>query len=47
MTATEPLEEEVLEMFDSLSNSGRWGEEDKLGTLNLITPEVTKGTREC
>lgn len=42
MTASEPLEAEVLEMFDNLSNWGRWGEDDKLGTLNLITPDVTK-----
>jgi len=38
----EPTEAEVLEMFDHLSNWGRWGESDRLGTLNLITPEVTK-----
>ena len=25
--------------MDSLSNWGRWGPEDELGTLNLITPE--------
>ena len=23
-----------------LSNAGRWGEDDQLGTLNLITPAV-------
>ena len=27
-------------MFDEISNWGRWGEEDELGTLNLITPEI-------
>ena len=42
MTETEPVEAEVLEMFESLSNWGRWGEDDKFGTLNLITPDVTK-----
>ena len=26
-------------MFDRISNWGRWGPEDQLGTLNLITPE--------
>jgi kynurenine formamidase len=41
-TTTEVTESEVLEMFESLSNWGRWGADDKLGTLNLITPEVTK-----
>ena len=29
-------------MMKSLSNWGRWGEEDQLGTLNLITPEKRK-----
>lgn len=31
---------EVDKYFDSLSNRGRWGEDDRIGTLNLITPEV-------
>ena len=26
------------ELFDSVSNWGRWGADDELGTLNLITP---------
>jgi kynurenine formamidase len=34
-----PSQDEVLEYFDSLSNKGRWGEDDQRGTLNLITPE--------
>jgi kynurenine formamidase len=37
-----PSEQEVLGYFDSLSNWGRWGEEDQLGTLNFVTPEKTK-----
>jgi len=36
-----PSEEEVLGYFEKLSNWGRWGEEDQLGTLNHITPEKT------
>lgn len=32
---------EVLELHRSLSNWGRWGEDDQLGVLNLITPDVT------
>jgi kynurenine formamidase len=32
---------EVLALHDTLSNWGRWGEDDQLGALNLITPEVT------
>lgn len=34
-----PSEEEVLGWFDSLSNWGRWGDDDELGTLNLVSPE--------
>jgi kynurenine formamidase len=32
---------DVLAFHDSLSNWGRWGDDDQLGTLNLITPQVT------
>ncbi len=32
---------EVLAFHRTLSNWGRWGDDDQLGTLNLITPEVT------
>ncbi|HEY4278691.1 MAG TPA: cyclase family protein [Conexibacter sp.] len=38
-TRTVPTEAEVLAYFDELSNWGRWGADDVLGTLNLITPE--------
>ncbi len=34
-----PAEEEVLGYFKKLSNWGRWGKDDQLGTLNLVTPE--------
>jgi len=34
-----PSEDEVLGYFSSLSNWGRWGPDDQLGTLNLITDE--------
>lgn len=34
-----PSQDEVLGYLTSLSNKGRWGENDVLGTLNLITPE--------
>ncbi|ATY16326.1 hypothetical protein CU254_12805 [Amycolatopsis sp. AA4] len=37
-----PLESEVLDWFDTLSNWGRWGDDDQRGTLNLITPEVRR-----
>lgn len=32
---------DVLAFHRSLSNWGRWGHDDQLGALNLITPEVT------
>jgi kynurenine formamidase len=32
-----PTEAEVLGWFEKLSNWGRWGADDQLGTLNLIT----------
>jgi kynurenine formamidase len=40
--ATAPSEDEVISWFDKLSNWGRWGADDELGTLNLITPDVRK-----
>ncbi len=36
----QPSESEVLAYFETCSNVGRWGVDDELGTLNLITPEV-------
>jgi kynurenine formamidase len=32
-------EEEVLRLFETCSNWGRWGSDDERGTLNYITPE--------
>ena len=32
-----PSEDEVIGWMDSLSNWGRWGKDDQMGTLNLIT----------
>ena len=32
---------DVLAFHDTLSNWGRWGDDDQLGALNLITPELT------
>ncbi|HET7342815.1 MAG TPA: cyclase family protein [Methylomirabilota bacterium] len=37
MTAI-PSEPDVLKMLDALSNWGRWGADDQLGTVNFITP---------
>ena len=32
--------DEVRRLSAAVSNWGRWGEDDQLGTLNLITPEM-------
>ena len=37
-----PTEGQIIKWFDSLSNWGRWGKDDVLGTLNLITAEKRK-----
>lgn len=42
MPATIPTEEEVLTYFEKLSNWGRWGEDDQLGTLNFLSDENTR-----
>ncbi len=34
-----PTESEVLRYFDTCSNWGRWGPDDELGTLNLLTED--------
>jgi len=36
---TPPSEDTILNWFDELSNWGRWGDDDRLGTLNHLTPE--------
>ena len=35
--------ETVAGWMTELSNWGRWGEDDELGTLNLVTPEKRRG----
>jgi kynurenine formamidase len=35
----QPAEADVRALIESVSNAGRWGPDDELGTLNLITPE--------
>jgi kynurenine formamidase len=37
-----PSADEVIGYYKTLSNWGRWGDDDRLGTLNLITPEVRR-----
>ena len=38
MPGRAPSEHEVIDYLKTLSNWGRWGAEDELGTINLITP---------
>jgi len=40
--ATTVTESDVIKMISSLSNWGRWGADDQLGTMNLITPAKRK-----
>jgi kynurenine formamidase len=37
--AQAPSESDVIRMLDTLSNWGRWGADDQLGTINLVTPD--------
>jgi kynurenine formamidase len=34
-----PTEQEAIDWIESISNWGRWGEDDQLGAANLITPQ--------
>jgi len=44
--STAPTEQQLLGYFDSLSNWGRWGDDDERGTLNFITPaKVAEASR--
>jgi kynurenine formamidase len=38
-----PLPDAFFELARKVNNWGRWGADDELGTLNLITPEVVRG----
>ena len=42
-----PLSERFLEISSEVRNWDRWGPDDQLGTLNLITPEVVLAARDC
>lgn len=46
MAAKIPTEQEVIGYMDSLSNWGRWGADDELGTLNFITPSKRVGAAQ-
>lgn len=36
------MREDITRLVESCTNEGRWGNDDELGTLNLITPEVRR-----
>jgi len=38
----DPTDAQVQEFFRTLSNWGRWGPDDELGTMNLVTPEKVR-----
>lgn len=42
MASTRPTQDQLLGWMKSLSNWGRWGDKDELGTLNHLTPARTK-----
>ena len=42
MAQDRPTQGQLLEWMGSLSNWGRWGEDDQLGTLNLLSAEKTR-----
>ena len=42
MPGARPSQEQLLDWMQSLSNWGRWGEDDQRGTLNLLSPDKTK-----
>jgi len=42
-----PLPDEFLELARKVNNWGRWGSEDELGTINLITDEVVRRAASC
>lgn len=39
MARVTPSDEQIVKWYDELSNWGRWGKDELMGTLNLITPE--------
>ena len=41
------LPQEFRDLAERVNNWGRWGSDDELGTLNLITPEVVQRAAAC
>jgi kynurenine formamidase len=46
-TAGSTIDARIDELARSLSNWGRWGAEDEVGTLNLITPDKRLRAADC
>jgi kynurenine formamidase len=42
-----PLPDEFHELARKVNNWGRWGPDDEIGTLNLITPEAIRRATAC
>ena len=42
-----PLPEWFHEVARRVSNRGRWGADDEIGTINLITPDATRRGAAC
>jgi kynurenine formamidase len=42
-----PPSAEFRKLAERVSNWGRWGAGDEIGTLNLVTPEVTRAASQC
>src|SRR5258705_157003 len=42
-----PLPPEFHELARQVNNWGRWGPDDEIGTINLITPEVVRRGAAC
>ena len=38
--------EKLNQWMKEISNWGRWGDDDQMGTLNLITPQIRKQAAE-
>jgi hypothetical protein len=38
----QPAEDEVISYFDKLSNWGRWGPDDRLGTFLIVSPSLLR-----
>jgi kynurenine formamidase len=44
---TPPTADEYAQYAERFCNWGRWGDDDELGTLNLVTPEVRRAAAAC